>query len=139
MDEIVSMMEGDTRTPYQNVFMQECEQMNALISCILSTLKELERGFAGELNMTDSMEALMMSLYENRVPAQWEKLSWPSKHPLMGWISNLQDRLQQLSMWASEPNEVPHCTWISGLINPQSFLTAVMQVAAQEKGMNSTS
>ena len=95
------MMEGDTRTPYQNVFMQECEQMNALISCILSTLKELERGFAGELNMTDSMEALMMSLYENRVPTQWEKLSWPSKHPLMGGISNLQDRLQQLSMWAS--------------------------------------
>ena len=38
-------------------------------------------------------------------------------------------------MWASEPNEAPHCTWISGLINPQSFLTAVMQVAAQEKGM----
>ena len=64
MDEITSMMEGENRTPYQNVFMQECEQMNALISCILSSLKELERGFAGELNMTDSMEALMMSLYE---------------------------------------------------------------------------
>jgi len=135
IDEITNMMDGEQKTPYQNVFLQECEMMNTLISCILSSLKELERGFAGELNMSDSMESLMMSLYDNRVPAKWETLSWPSKRNLGGWISNLQDRLQQLSMWASDPNEVPHCTWISGLINPQSFLTAVMQVAAQEKGM----
>ena len=135
IEDIIKMMEDEKRTPYQNVFLQECELMNTLISCILKTLKELEQGFAGELNMTDSMEALMMALYENRVPSKWEKLSWPSKRPLVGWISNLQDRLQQLTMWASNPNEVPHCTWISGLMNPQSFLTAVMQVAAQEKGM----
>merc|ERR1719231_286238 len=29
------------------------------------------------------------------------------------------------------PMELPKVTWISGLVNPQSFLTAISQVTAQ--------
>ncbi len=34
----------------------------------------------------------------------------------------------QLADWVSSPQEPPAVTWLSGLFNPQSFLTAIMQV-----------
>merc|ERR1712054_290622 len=82
--------------------------------------------------MSESMEALQNSMYMNNVPEQWAKLGWPSKRELGSWITNLQDRLQQLADWTQNPMEVPHCTWLSGLRNPQSFLTAIMQETAQQ-------
>jgi dynein heavy chain len=46
----------DERTPYQNVFLQECEVMNVLINEILRSLQEIELSFKGELTMTEKME-----------------------------------------------------------------------------------
>ena len=43
----------------------------------------------------------------------------------------LFDRLDQLNEWLNNPAEIPKVTWISGMVNPQSFLTAIAQVAAQ--------
>ena len=41
-------------------------------------------------------------------------------------------RLTQLEDWSNNPAEIPKCTFLSYLVNPQSFLTAVNQVAAQK-------
>jgi len=131
MDDIEELL-GGKKGPFQNVFLQECHQMNVLIREIILSLRELEKGFAGELTMSDSMEKLQTALYEDKVPASWERLAWPSQRTLSSWITNLQDRLQQLADWASEPTGIPHCTWISGLRNPQSLLTAIMQECAHE-------
>merc|ERR1711988_211230 len=65
------------------------------------------------------------------IPTSWSKLAWPSRRQLVGWMDDLEKRIEQLSGWASNPLEVPRVTWISGLINPRSFLTAIMQQAAQ--------
>jgi len=43
-------------------------------------------------------------------------------------------RVAQLNEWASNPSEVPKVTWLPGLINPQSFLTAIKQQTAQRTG-----
>jgi len=131
IDDVEEMIDTE-KGPFQNVFLQECGQMNALVLYMVKSLRELERGFAGELTMSDSMEALQMSLYEDRVPAEWSKLGWPSKRGLASWVANLQDRLQQLTTWTENPTVIPKCTWISGLRNPQSFLTAIMQETAQQ-------
>ena len=40
-------------------------------------------------------------------------------------------RIDQLQEWTLNPLEIPRVTWISGLFNPQRFLTAVLQTAAQ--------
>merc|ERR1711988_1517638 len=60
------------------------------------------------------------------------KLAWPSKRNLVTWIANFQQRLNQLDEWQGNPMEIPKVTWLSGLVNPQSFLTAINQVAAQK-------
>ena len=50
------------------------------------------------------------------------------------WFNDMLDRCQQLSKW-SENLELPTPLWISGLFNPMSFLTAIMQTTARAKGL----
>ena len=121
----------DEQGPYQNVFLQEMDVLNVLLEEMKRSIKELQLGFSGELTMSDSMENLMSSFYLDRIPITWSKLSWPSLRSLGSWLSNLTDRLIQLDEWAANPTEIPKVTWISGLVNPTSFLTAICQVTAQ--------
>jgi len=118
--------------PYQNVFMQEMDVMNILLTEVMRSLKELQLGFAGELTMSDAMDALKTSLYLDRVPSAWSKRSWPSMRALSSWLTDFTLRLQQLEEWQNNPAEIPKVTWLSGLYNPQSFLTAICQVTAQK-------
>lgn len=122
----------DEMGPYQNVFIQEMDVINALLAEIKRSIKELQLGFAGELTMSESMEDLMMSLYNDNVPATWAKLAWPSMKSLSSWIKNLSDRFFQLEEWMNSPSDIPKVTWLSGLVNPTSFLTAICQVTAQK-------
>jgi dynein heavy chain len=121
--------------PFQNVVLQECERMNFLIGEMSRSLIELDMGFKGELTMSDSMEGLAIALYLDKVPTSWDKLAFPSMRPLGSWLGDLANRLVQLNDWAAAPAETPICTWISGLFNAQSFLTAVMQITAQAGGL----
>merc|ERR1711871_266331 len=77
------------------------------------------------------METLIGQLVAGLVPTSWAKLAWPSQRNLSTWLNNLEKRLDQLNGWVENPDQIPKVVWISGLINPQSFLTAIMQQAAQ--------
>jgi dynein heavy chain len=134
--DLVSIMGGiDELGPFQNVILQECERMNILVSEIVRSLIELDQGFKGDLTVSDAMEELSMSLFLDRVPKGWVVLSFPSLRPLSGWLADLQKRIGQLNDWSGSPTDSPVCTWISGLFNPQSFLTAVMQTTAQAQNL----
>jgi dynein heavy chain len=128
--EVMSML-NEEKTPFQNVFLQEIKQMAGLVREMVHNLKELALGFAGELTISDAMDALMMSLFYGTVPTKWTKLAWPSLRSLTAWMTDLQMRIDQLEGWVQNPIEIPLVTWLSGLINPQSFLTAIMQQSAQ--------
>jgi len=130
VDDLASSL--DEKGPYQNVFLQEMEVMNRLLAEIVRSLKELSLGFKGELTMSDAMEAIVTALYMDQIPSPWSKVSWPSRRPLSTWLVNFASRLQQLEDWSNNPTELPKCTCLSYLVNPQSFLTAVNQVAAQK-------
>lgn len=118
--------------PYQNVFLQEMEVMNNLITEMIRSLKELILGFAGELTMSDAMDTLKTSLYLDRIPPTWQKRAWPSLRTLTTWLNDFILRLIQLEEWCNNPADIPKVTWLSGLYNPQSFLTAICQVTAQK-------
>jgi dynein heavy chain, axonemal len=118
--------------PYQNVFLQEMDVMNNLLSEMMRSLRELMLGFAGELTISDAMDLLKSSLYLDRVPGTWSKRAWPSMRALGPWLLDFNMRLTQLEEWQNNPMEIPKVTWVSGFVNPQSFLTAICQVAAQK-------
>lgn len=109
--------------------------MNVLLDEITRSLIELDLGFRGELTMSESMEGLQAALLMDQVAASWSKLAYPSLRPLGLWLANLQQRIAQLQEWTGSPTDIPTVTWISGLFNPQSFLTAIMQVTAQAQNL----
>lgn len=119
--------------PYQIVCLQESERMNKLLLEISTSLEELDLGIQGALNMTGQMEELALSLSLNRVPGNWGTF-YPSKKPLGSWYKDLANRCAQLDHWIDEL-ELPISICISYLFNPMSFLTAIMQVTAREKGL----
>ena len=73
--------------------------------------------------MTDTMEELATSLFLDRVPKSWEMKAYPSQRSLGGWLADLHARIAQCVDWSSGSSDVLMVTWISGLFNPQSFLT----------------
>lgn len=115
--------------PYQNAFLQECEYMNFLLEEINRSLVELEQGIRGVLTISETMENLQNSLNMERIPPSWEKLAYPAKRSLATWFENLLKRIEQLSAWKDDPANIPKCTRLSFLFNPQSFLTAIKQVS----------
>ena len=127
--EIVERVED--RSPYVNVFLQEIERAIELMKEMKRSLDELDLGLRGDLQMSERMETLQTALAEDSVPGSWENLAYPSNRPLAMWFVNFLERHRQLSDWTMEMG-LPKITWLSGLFNPQSFLTAVMQTSARK-------
>merc|ERR1711861_58832 len=74
MEDLVSRIEAEGgRTPYVNVFYQECKYMNTLVGEIKKSLEVLKLGLLGELQMSATMEDLQIFLYSNKVPDTWVK------------------------------------------------------------------
>ena len=125
----------DDPGPFQTVYLQECEAMNVLVREMARSLGELELGMKGELTMSARMEDLMAALYNDKVPETWAKLAYASLRSLAGWLVDLQARFEMLSEWADSPMDPPKVVWLGGFFNPQSFLTAIMQTAAQRDSL----
>ena len=76
--------------------------MNVLLTEIKRSLVELGLGLSGDLTMTGPMEQLMNSLAEDKVPASWIVVAYPSLRPLQSWFTNLLQRIQQLVEWTTD-------------------------------------
>jgi len=118
---------GDQKGPYQNVFLQECEYMNYLIEEIHRSLIELEQGIKGILTISEKMENLQNALTLEKIPETWNKFAYPTKRSLATWLDNMMKRIEQLSTWKDDPQNIPRVTRLNYLFNPQSFLTAINQ------------
>lgn len=88
-------------------------------------------GLKGVLTITPQMEALEEALFNDIIPENWNKLAYPSDLKLQAWFADLMIRLRELESWANEL-ALPTTVWLSGLFNPQSFLTAIMQQTARK-------
>ena len=124
----------EEKTPYMIVAIQECEKMNTLLSEIRFSLTELDQGLDGALNITDAMELLQHSLEINVLPPKWAANTNATKKTLQEWFTELLTRVNQLVEWTDNV-ETPPVLWISGLFNPMSFLTAIMQVTARAQNL----
>ena len=70
--------------------------MNGLLFEMKRSLIELDMGLKGDLSITESMEALMNALYDDKVPATWAGRAYPSLRALGPWLFNLLERQRQL-------------------------------------------
>ncbi|XP_069786102.1 dynein axonemal heavy chain 17-like isoform X3 [Narcine bancroftii] len=119
------------RSPYIVVAFQECERTNILTAELKRSLKELNLGLKGELTITADMENISNALYFDTVPESWSNLAYPSLLNLAAWFTDLLLRIRDLEAWSTD-FVLPNAVWLSGLFNPQSFLTAIMQSMARK-------
>jgi dynein heavy chain len=84
LQEILDQVED--RSPFVNVFLQEIERFMILQAEMTRSLFELNLGLGGDLTISAAMEVLMGCLYDDKVPATWEAVAWPTLRSLGSWI-----------------------------------------------------
>ena len=103
---------------------------NKLLSVIHKTLQDLLKALKGLVVMSQALEEMSISLFNNQVPALWAKSAYPSLKPLAAWVNDLVQRIQFVQHWIDDG--IPSVYWISGFFFPQAFLTGTLQNYARK-------
>ena len=112
------------------VLVQEMEKFNRLLVVMRKTLDDLVQAIGGFIVMSETLDAMYLSLTNGFVPANWVKVAYPSLKPLTSWFEDLILRVEFLNKWLTEGN--PPAYWISGLFFPQGFMTGCLQTHARQ-------
>ncbi|GAB1605521.1 dynein axonemal heavy chain 1-like isoform X5 [Argonauta hians] len=113
------------------VLVQEVIRYNKLLVVCHKSLKDLLKALKGLVVMSQTLESLADSLYNNKVPAMWNAKAYPSLKPLSSWVEDLITRMKFINHWIEEG--IPYAYWISGFFFPQAFLTGTLQNFARMK------
>lgn len=73
-------------------------------------------------------------MFLNLQPDLWVKYAYFSLKSLPAWFDDLLLRIKQLDEYIEEL-KAPASLWISGLFNPMSYLTSIMQVTARRDNL----
>ena len=112
------------------VITQECIRYNGLLGVMALSLRETVKALKGLVVMSGELEQVANAIFDNQVPAAWEKVAYPSLKPLSSWIVDLLERLSFIQKWIDEGP--PPVYWISGVFFPQAFLTGTLQNYARK-------
>ncbi|RLN44872.1 hypothetical protein BBJ28_00009701 [Nothophytophthora sp. Chile5] len=115
------------------VLVQEVQRYNALLRILQTSLPSLQRALRGLIVMSPELESMATSLFNQKVPPQWEKKAYPSLKALGGWVDDLLERLRFLTTWVADGT--PPVFWLSGFFFPQGFLTGILQNHARQFGL----
>jgi dynein heavy chain len=120
----------DSLQPTQVVLMQELERWNTLVNVIDSSLRSLQSALAGMIGMSSELDEVSTALSNGQLPAQWRRWAPATRKNLGRWLVHFQRRYQQFQQWveAGEPN----CLWLSGLMVPESYLSALVQITCRK-------
>ena len=66
--------------------------------------------------MSEELEKLANSLFDNQVPKSWSEVGFLSMKPLASWVDDLIDRIKFLTEWIKKGT--PIVFWISGFFFP---------------------
>lgn len=96
-----------------------------------SSLNQLEKGIKGLVLISPDLEAVLTSLFENKVPKSWAKAYFSLK-PLATWMRDLCDRYGFFALWAQKA--APHVFWIGAFTYPTGFTTSLLQRFSRRGG-----
>lgn len=112
------------------VLAQEVIRYNRLLVVMHKQLKEVQKALKGEVVMSEDLEKLATSMFNNQVPAAFDKVGFKSLKPLSSWITDLNDRINFIQKWIDE--SMPPAYWLSGFFFPQAFFTGALQNYARK-------
>ena len=104
---------------------QELVRYNGIIIKMASTLIDIQRAIRGEVLMSAELDEQYTAMLNNKVPANWADVAYPSLKPLASWMIDLIARLTFMRTWLI--NGPPNVFWFGGFYFPQGFLTGTQQ------------
>lgn len=107
------------------VLFQECVRYNGLLEDMGVKLKLIQLALVGEVVMSEELDKMANSVFNNQVPKSWADKGFLSLKPLGSWIGDCNDRINFLKEWIK--NGTPKSFWISGFFFPQAFFTGILQ------------
>ncbi|XP_060604387.1 dynein axonemal heavy chain 1-like isoform X2 [Ruditapes philippinarum] len=113
------------------VLIQEVIRYNRLLSTVHKSLNDILKALKGLVVMSQELEDMSISLFNNMVPNMWAKKAYPSLKPLASWVLDLVSRVKFIQTWINDG--LPTVYWISGFFFPQAFLTGTLQNFARQK------
>ncbi|KAH8257767.1 hypothetical protein KR038_000855 [Drosophila bunnanda] len=116
-------------SPTGVVLLQELDRFNLLVVRIKKTLELLRKAIAGEIGMDNVLDNIANSLFNGLLPGAWSKLAPATCKQLASWLEHLRLRAVQYKYWTLSGE--PLVMWLSGLHIPQSYLTALVQIACR--------
>ncbi len=131
------MEHGGLHVPVNLVMFQEMLQMNIVIDTVTTQLKQLQLALAGEYPLTHALASTGTHLERGAVPPWWivapsgDEISWRATS-LASWLSGLLKRVGELSRYLQRGRPVSF--WLTGLLNPRAFITAVKQEVCRTRG-----
>lgn len=120
----------DAIQPTQVVLLQEMERWNKLVTVMIESLKNLQKALAGVIGMSSELDELASSLSNGQVPPSWRRFAPATRKNLGRWLAHFQKRYGQYLNWST--NGEPKCMWLSGLMVPDSYLSALVQVTCRK-------
>lgn len=75
------------------VLCQELLKYNRLISKMSSLLKNIKKALVGEVVMSEELEKMGNSMFDNLVPLSWAAVGFLSLKPLASWVNELLERI----------------------------------------------
>jgi dynein heavy chain len=76
------------------------------------SLINVKKALKGLIVMSEELEQLSNSLFDNMVPKMWEGKGFLSLKALSSWTQDLNDRINFLTKWID--HGTPNVFWISG-------------------------
>jgi dynein heavy chain len=116
---------GHVPTPEEVVLLQELERFNKLTQKMALSLADLGRALIGEIGMSDELDALGDAMFNSFLPSAWRRMSPDTQKSLGSWMNHFTHRHEQYVGWIE--NGSPAVMWLSGLMVPASYLTALVQ------------
>ena len=79
------------------VLFQECVRYNRLLVDMKLGLIDVQKALKGEVVMSEELEKMANSVFDNGVPKGWQEKGFLSLKPLASWITDLNDRISFLT------------------------------------------
>lgn len=107
------------------VLTQELIKYNRLLIVMADMLHNVQRALVGEVVMSEDLDKMANSLFDNSVPIAWAEVGFLSLKPLASWVKDMNERIEFLDSWIKKG--APAVYWISGFIFPHAFFTGTLQ------------
>ncbi|CAE7870094.1 Dnah8, partial [Symbiodinium sp. KB8] len=130
-------LQGGLSVPLNLVMFQEVQQLNIVIDTVSQQLHQVQLAVRGEFPMSDTLAATGVQLERGAVPAWWitapsgDEISWRATS-LSTWCDGLTKRAHELSAYLARGR--PTSFWLTGLLNPRAFITAMKQEVCRTQG-----